>query len=365
MTIAERATGRLFVLTASLALTAPMSLWAQAPAPSGASTGCRAVVDDSGAPVGADLVTWHVRPEAAQRRRHDRQCRTLGPIVLRAEPADRTTAVTRPSLVVIGWNVHVGGGDIEQLLDRLSTSEAEGGSAPDYVLLIEEAYRAGGQIPVSFDAGVRVPRRIAPHPKEHPRTDIVNIARRRGLALYYVPSMRNGKGSPKEDRGNAILSTLRLSDLTAIELPMDRQRRVAISATVQGFDNQSGPWRLRLVTVHLDALVGAKRLWILATGWRDRQARTVLDALDLTDSALVSADLNTWIGGRWESAYRRFAHAWPATQSASTGAAPDAHGRLDFMFFRLPSGWMKTSRRLATPFGSDHRPIVGRIQEPQ
>jgi endonuclease/exonuclease/phosphatase family metal-dependent hydrolase len=162
--------------------------------------------------------------------------------------------------------------------------------------IIQEAYRADGLVPASIESGARVPRRITPRPKEHLREDIVSIARRRGLALHYVPSMRNGKGWPYEDRGNAILSTLPLSDLAAIELLIDRQRRVAISATVQGVDAQSRPWRLRLVTVHLDAFVGAKRLWIFATGWRGRQAATVLDALDRTEPAVVGADLNTWLG---------------------------------------------------------------------
>ena len=40
------------------------------------------------------------------------------------------------------------------------------------------------------------------------------------------------RASLTEDRGNAILSTLPLSDLTAIELPLESQRRVALQATV-------------------------------------------------------------------------------------------------------------------------------------
>jgi endonuclease/exonuclease/phosphatase family metal-dependent hydrolase len=182
--------------------------------------------------------------------------------------------------------------------------------------------------------------------------------------LYYVPSMRNGRGAPYEDRGNAILSTLPLSDLTAIELPIDRQRRVAISATVQGVDGRGRSWRLRLVTVHLDALVGAKRLWICGTGWRGDQARAVTGQLEESEPAVVGADLNTWLGGRWESAYRRFARVRPGPPSASTGPPRDAHGRLDYVFFRLPPGWTKESRRLDRRFGSDHRPIVAVLRLP-
>ena len=172
-------------------------------------------------------------------------------------------------------------------------------------------------------------------------------------------------GWPYEDRGNAILSTLPLSDLTAIELPIDRQRRVAISATVQGIDAaRSRPWRLRLVTVHLDAFVGARRLWLFATGWRGGQARTVIEALDQTEPAVIGADLNTWFAGRRESAYKRFVRAWPPSQTASTDTTPDAHGRVDYVFFKLPAGWMKESRRLDDRLGSDHRPIVALLHFP-
>jgi endonuclease/exonuclease/phosphatase family metal-dependent hydrolase len=347
-----------------LAAMAPAALWGQTARPSDAPrSACRELVDLDGQALDADaLVSWNVRPERNQRHRLDLQCQTLGPMVLRAGPADRDTGVSR-TLLVVGWNVHVGGGDIDGLLDRLSVGEP-GGSPFDYVLLIEEAYRSGDLIPASVAAGVRVPRRITPQPHGRLRQDIVDLARRRGLALYYVPSMRNGSGKPYEDRGNAILSTLPLSDLTAIELPMQRQRRVAITATVQGLDADSRPWRLRLATVHLDAFAGARRLWIFATGWRGRQARTIIDALDHAEPAVIGADLNTWLGGRAESAYRRFVRASPAMHNPWTTAAAVAHGRLDFMFFRLPLGWMETSRRMDARFGSDHRAIVGRIQIP-
>jgi endonuclease/exonuclease/phosphatase family metal-dependent hydrolase len=351
----------------TLLLTATLASAASAPlsgeplsSPESVPASCRDLVDERGNRPGADtVVTWTVRPEPHQRRRLDLQCKTLGPIVVQAAPAGHTTVAARP-LVVIGWNVHVGGGDIEQILDRLTTGQLDGAAGSDYALLIEEAYRAGGLVPVALEAGVRVPRGITPRPREHVRADIVSIARRRGLALYYVPSMRNGHGPPYEDRGNAILSTLPLGDLTAIELPIDRQRRVAISATVRGLDEQNRPWRLRLVTVHLDAFVGAKRLWIFATAWRGHQARTVLATLNESEPTVVGADLNTWLGGRWESAYRRFA----SVPSASPVEETVAGGRLDFIFFRLAPGWTGGSRRLDRHFGSDHRPIVGVVRYP-
>ena len=163
-----------------------------------AADSCRELVDESGNRLGgAAVVKWSLREEVDQRRRLDRQCRTLGPIVLRADPAHPGINAAGRSLLVVDWNVHVGGGDIDRLLDELVELTGVGclgrlGS--DYVLLIEEAYRAGGLVPKSIEPGTRVPRRISPRPRNHPRDDIVSIARRRGLSLYYVPSMRNGHG---------------------------------------------------------------------------------------------------------------------------------------------------------------------------
>jgi endonuclease/exonuclease/phosphatase family metal-dependent hydrolase len=352
------------ILWATTLALAPVSLWGEAPPQAAtASNNCRAVVDDRGnrRDDGA-IVTWSLRPDSRQRERLDQQCRTLGPIVIPTEPGKTPSTARHTSLVVVSWNVHVGGGDLDTLLDQLTAGHL-GFAVTDYVLLIEEAHRAGGLVPASIDTRTRVPRRISPHRTDRERQDIVGIARRRGLALYYVPTMRNGRDAPYEDRGNAILSTLPLHDLTAIELPIDRQRRVAISATVQGVDAQSRAWRLRVVTLHLDALVSARRLWIFATGWRGDQARTVIDSLDHAEPAIVvGADLNTWLGGRWESAYRRLAHVWPASPSGSARSWRDAHGRLDYVFFGMRPGWTKESRRLDRHFGSDHRPIIGIVR---
>ena len=49
--------------------------------------------------------------------------------------------------------------------------------------------------------------RISAQPSQGTRLDVVQVARRCGLSLLYIPSMRNGveKGvEPREDRGSAI-----------------------------------------------------------------------------------------------------------------------------------------------------------------
>ena len=163
----------------------------------------------------------------------------------------------------MGWNVHVGGGDLLTLLDRLESGGLTGQPVAQYVLLVQEAYRSEGDVP-PVAPGLGVPRRIAPRAANRAREDIVRIARRRGLALYYAPSMRNGDDAPFEDRGNAILSTFPLEELVAVELPFTRQRRVAIGAGIQGRTRDGRPWSVQVASVHLDTLAGASRLWIFA-----------------------------------------------------------------------------------------------------
>ena len=130
-----------------------------------------------------------------------------------------------------------------------------------------------------------------------PPLDIVGQARRAGLSLFYVPSMRNGPpAQTDEDRGNAILSTEPLADLTAIELPFERQRRVAVSSTIQIRGAVGEAWPLRLASVHLENTASARRLRVLAPEPRRRQAAGLLAVLPPTLPLLVGGDLNTWFG---------------------------------------------------------------------
>src|SRR6185503_7542935 len=84
--------------------------------------------------------------------------------------------------------------------------------------------------------------------------------------------------APAEDRGNAILSTLPLSDLTAIELPLERQRRVALGATVTVTPPGGSAIPLRLVCTHFTNMV-LHHLFVLSESGRLRQARALTKAL--------------------------------------------------------------------------------------
>jgi endonuclease/exonuclease/phosphatase family metal-dependent hydrolase len=174
--------------------------------------------------------------------------------------------------------------------------------------------------------------------------------------------MRNGPPAVSdEDRGNAILSSLPLSDLTAIELPFERQRRVAVAATLSGTSSAGAAWTLRVVSAHLDNVAGMRRLWVAGSGYaRARQARALVTCLSDSAPTVLAGDFNTWFGfgDRTYLETARAFHAPPPTDRRAT-----FHGllRLDHMFFRLPDGWRARSERGSSRFGSDHYPLIATI----
>ena len=350
-------TAKLLLLLMPLCGAAPLRAQGQH-APVAPVGPCAQVIDAGGSRL-TPAISWSVRTKPREREALDRQCRTLGSIVLNAQPRTQPTGVD--AVAILGWNVHVGGGDLETMLDALEAGALTGAPVAHYVLAIEEAHRSGGDLP-AVPEGIGVPRRIMPKVVGRQREDIVSLAARRGLALYYAPSMRNGREAPFEDRGNAILSTMPLEELSAVELPFTRQRRVAIGARIQGHDTRGGPWSLRVVAVHLDTLAGPSRLWIFANGWRGGQARTVIQTLDQAEPSVLGGDLNTWLLGGWERAARRFAESYPQTRTAVTPHGASARGRLDYLFYRHPAPWTATLQKLSDNCGSDHTPIVGQVR---
>src|SRR5262245_36575489 len=172
--------------------------------------------------------------------------RTVGAPILYA-PVPMRAADKTGRLIVVNWNVHVGHGDITGLIEKISRAETSHGfGKPEFILLLQESFRQGADIPDS--TGFKVPRRIAP---PDAALDIHDVARELGWWMYYAPSMRNGNGLKEraEDRGNAILSSLPLEGVTAVELPFVVQRRVALIATVTDLQKQA---KLRVAVTHFD-----------------------------------------------------------------------------------------------------------------
>ena len=306
-----------------------------------------------------DGLTWLAPATSKDLRSLDRWRRSVGPALVVNKSS---TVVDRPvrRMIVVSWNIAVGSADVVAFLRDLR--ERSGADVP-VVLLLQEAYRKGAAVPVALDGDARFASRLgfSDSPEPH-RQDIATIAETTGLNVYYAPSMRNGSPlSSAEDRGNAILSSSPLTDLAAIELPFERQRRVAIAATVAGVSASGEAWKLRVVSAHLDNVAGPRRLWVFGSELaRTRQARALVTYLADPGATVLAGDFNTWFGFS-DRAYLETARAFPRTVTSDRRATFRGLLRLDHVFFRLPTGWRAHSQRGSSRFGSDHFPLIGTI----
>jgi len=288
----------------------------------------------------------------------DRWCAGVGPPA-RNDAQPPLEGPTGP-IAIASWNDHVGAGDIDAFVADLKAGRLTGGRPiSTFVVLMQEAYRGGPAVPEHGGAALRWASSERPPGPQGARDDAVATARRLGLNAVYVPSMRNGApGATDEDRGNAILSTLPIGDVTAVELPLERQRRVAIEATIALPTGTGDPVRLRLVNTHFTNMV-MHHLWVFSESGRARQAHA-LEAVVPRDGALViGGDFNAWFGSL-DAAYRELAKGVrPA--DAEDGRPTFGPLRLDHLLFRLPDGWRTTVRRADSRYGSDHYPLVALI----
>jgi endonuclease/exonuclease/phosphatase family metal-dependent hydrolase len=313
-------------------------------------------------------VTWTETPDSAERNILDRWCETVGPAVADPTPALGDTGDVRiDSIAIVSWNTHVGGADIERFVRDLRAGRfTQGDSVHHFVLLLQEVFRAGDAVPERVR--VAVPDRIATDPPgEAARRDIVQTAYALGLSLLYVPSMRNGAQPrmPREDRGNAILATLKLEDLRALDLPYEVQRRVAAIAEIDVQDATGRDWDLTLVSAHLDTRSRFSRLHASAGAGRLRQASMLVEETEHEPLLAVGGDFNTWAPEFFERAIPYLRASLPHSPEPPRDPTFENRGirrRLDYLFFRLPSGWQANYRRIDARYGSDHYPLLGWIK---
>lgn len=296
-------------------------------------------------------VTW-VRWTESGREPLDQWCASVGHPVLMTSHSG-TADVIR--LLVVTWNVHVGGGRVKDFVEKLWADEPDR-SHTGLVLLLQETFRAGEEVPDAYPRGLRVPSAIRPSPRS---LDITGIAKQLGMSVAYVPSMRNGAATnlaEREDRGNAILSTEPLTDVQAIEVPFGKQRRVAVAATVTPRGSGIGP--LRVISTHFDL-----------GGHRVAQAEAIGTRIDGLGGLplIVGGDFNAMNGPNDRSVQavgRRIpmepcgtgrTHRWPLRLDVLAFFV----GRLDFMFSTLESsGLTRGCRTLNDTFDSDHLPVL-------
>jgi endonuclease/exonuclease/phosphatase family metal-dependent hydrolase len=303
-----------------------------------------------------ETIRWLRIPPGDERRRSDQWCAGVGlPVIARGSSTELPDR-----LVIVSWNVHVGGGKIRALVEDLRKGRLTGGAPiQSFVLLLQEVYRSGKDVPRSLPPGARFAGAVRAGGPE--RVDITATARALGLSLFYVPSMRNGAPTATdEDRGSAILSTLPLDDYTAIELPLEHQRRIVVAASLRN-DGGGRTLPLRVVSAHLTNAVG-HHLWIASEPARLRQARALAAALDAHAPTILGGDINTWFGYQ-DAAYKELARLFPNSRPADRRPTFGIM-RLDHVFYRLPDGWRATVHRGESRYGSDHFPLIAELTGP-
>ena len=270
------------------------------------------------------------------------------------------------ALAILSWNVWIGRGRLGELITKVRdgafASLAIERDLP-LVVLVQEALRSDESVPArSNGLAAREAR-----PAASAREDVVEVACRLGLHLRYIPSMRNAGG--RSDRGNAILSTLPLSDARGIELPLILQRRVALGAAVA-----AGGRRLGLISAHLEPRGPVGYKWLGAAG-RAQQIRHLLERLE-DASVILGADLNLGRGraeATWRSlseagfafgipggvpAWRHTYHALPRLVLDYILVRDHADAFARVSVHRLDE---HPADRGATVFGSDHHPLLARV----
>lgn len=306
----------------------------------------------------SESLRWFAPEREEDRARLDAWCAGVGqPVLQSAALVDVEAPIDLADVTFVSWNVHVGNGDIPAFVRDLRAGLLTSGRpVRHFVLMLQEAVRTTGAPP--FGAEAAGAQRIAARALES--IDIVDISRDLRTHLLYVPSMRNGN-SPDEaaaDRGSAILSTVPLSDPVAVELPGERQRRVAIVAKLSVPLSNGSP--VSVGVIHLDALGAPSRFWMFGTSWmRELQVKS-MESLLPAGNLVLGADLNTWHGTS-EPAVRHLAQVFAGTPMSLNR---DGLGLrvLDYMFFRAEPNHSAHYEVVPNAYGSDHRPLVGWIQ---
>ena len=277
------------------------------------SQDCRHV--SSGIPV-----TWIVPDDPNHRQKLDNACAAIGPVVVQGGQAAMPPAPDAP-LVVVDWNTYLGRGNLDELILKLERGDfTDGMRVGRFVLLLQEVFR----------------------------TSILQFAREHGVSVVFAPTRK--LASEFDDRGGAILATDPLDDVTIVELPFEKQRRVAVGARVGS---------IHFVNVHLDTSVGLLRGGPGAA--RRRQARAVIEAIARVPApVLVAGDFNTWWGDD-EPAIKEMRQAFPdalplATRETWRGPLRTGN-KLDHVFAKGVDPPVAV-RRLADRFGSDHWPLI-------
>ena len=286
-------------------------------------------------------LTW-AGPLMDHRQQLSAWCQSVGPVYIAPYPGMEPVDLATSGLIVMTWNIHVGWGHLKTVLDSLPRDAA-------VVVFLQEIARRSNDVPHDPPAGVKVPHRLGPTDIE----DIAPIARKFNMSLIYIPSMGNGRGT-YEDRGCAILSRLPITEITGVELPWMKQRRVAIMATVLAKRN-GADWPLRVMSVHLDTpLRRSLQATALANFVAQQNQQKPLPTI-------IGGDLNSWFGVR-DAAVGKIDRVVPRVEECGHRKTFHVLGvpllRLDHLFTTLPKEMRAKCLIEKDFYGSDHRPMM-------
>jgi endonuclease/exonuclease/phosphatase family metal-dependent hydrolase len=171
--------------------------------------------------------------------------------------------------------------------------------------------------------------------------------------MYFAPVREDLPGG----RGNAIVSTLPLREPRRIDLPRERQPRMAVAASI----DLAGV-ALFVASAHLENRASWWRGGLLSENARGRQAAALIAALPPDAPGILGGDINTWLGIR-EPAWQLFLQRFPQTPDTRP-RRPTFRERLvlDHLFYDLPAGWTAGTHVATDGFGSDHLPVVGVVR---
>ncbi|MFV1981527.1 MAG: hypothetical protein ACC655_10270, partial [Rhodothermia bacterium] len=235
----------------------------------------------------------------------------------------------------------------------------------------QESLRRSDDIPEDVIAGGLLPR-VGGNAHPGALLDIVQVAERCGLSVFYLPGSRNGAdefAGLYEDKGNAILSTLPLSDLAGIELPFESVRRIVPVATVTTPNGK----QVRVASVHVITTPPPWRVIMTGNTARERQSLGLIDGLEQIESTygevstIAAGDLNTY--SNRETALRKLRRYFTASPP-SLGKPTRGPVQADHILFRQSAFFEKEADRIIPGsyqrvdelYFSDHNPVRARLR---
>jgi endonuclease/exonuclease/phosphatase family metal-dependent hydrolase len=322
-------------------------------------------------------ILWFSPIGDGENRALEEWCRNNGPPVVKADPTGDFLSAGTDSIDVLVWNVEAGDGWVRQFLKDNTDIECAGPNSTikrgglHFALLTQESLRRSNEIPEGTVPGGLLPR-VGGHGHPDPLIGIVEVAAQCGLSIFYLPGSRNGADAfdgLREDKGNAILSTLPLSDFAGIELPFESVRRIATVATA----TTSNGSQVRLASVHVITTPPPWRVITTGNSARARQSLGLVDGLQQIEtvfgevSVIAAGDLNTF--SNHETSMRKlrkyFADSPPPLGVPTRGPVQADHILLRRSAFVADGGdhiIPGSYTRVEELYFSDHNPVRARLR---